>query len=304
MELYYVTNNDLKFQIAKKILDVNLKQIKLDIPEIKSVNIEEIAIKKAKDAYEKLKKTLIVNVSSFLVKNLNNFSNTYLQAEEILKSMTRLQDKTCYYLDVIVYINEYEIKVFVEKTKSEITKINAKGPYYYYDEILIKERKQKPICFFNKNISENLCYYKLNKYLKKRKVARGIIFFADKVLLLYRNRLDEHKKMLKYYAIPGGGVEKNETIEEACIREVFEEVSLKVKIKKYLGYEEYEKGICYYYLTEYLSGDIKLGGEELKNNNSNNFYEPRLISISKLDTLTIPGGGVEVIKKAYQYFHN
>ena len=132
----------------------------------------------------------------------------------------------------------------------------------------------------------------------KRKVSRGIIFIDDKVVLLKRIR-KENNKYLHYYAIPGGGIEENETIEDACIREIKEEVSLDVTINKYLGVEEYETGICYYYKVNYLGGKPILGGEEKERNNPDNYYEVSLIDIKDLDNIFIYGQGISMIKKAF-----
>ena len=133
---------------------------------------------------------------------------------------------------------------------------------------------------------------------EKRKVSRGIIFIEDKVVLLKRVRKDGNN-FLHYYAIPGGGVEEGETLEEACLREVYEEVTLKVSMNKYLGMEEYEGGICYYYKVNYLGGTPVLGGEEKEQNNPNNSYEVALIDIKELDNIFIYGNGIDMIKKAY-----
>ena len=75
-------------------------------------------------------------------------------------------------------------------------------------------------------VYEKNIYEKIFNFLKKRKVARGITFIDDKVLLLKRVRRDG-EKILNYYAIPGGGVEKDETKEEACLREIEEETNIK-----------------------------------------------------------------------------
>ena len=131
----------------------------------------------------------------------------------------------------------------------------------------------------------------------KRIVSRGIIFIGDKVVLLKRIR-KEGDEYLHYHAIPGGGVEGDETLEEACIREVKEEVSLDVTIDKYLGVEEYDQGIVHYYKVNYLGGTPILGGEEKEKNNPDNYYEVELVDINNLDNITIYGKGVEKIKEA------
>ena len=119
----------------------------------------------------------------------------------------------------------------------------------------------------------------------KRAVSRGIIFIDEKIVLLKRIR-KENDKYLHYYAIPGGGIEVNETKEEACIREVKEEVNLDVTIQKYLGTEEYDTGICHYFLVNYLGGTPILGGEEKEHNNPDNYYEVELIDITQKDQTT------------------
>ncbi len=138
----------------------------------------------------------------------------------------------------------------------------------------------------------------------KRVVSRGIIFIDDKVVLLKRIRKDGHN-YLHYYAIPGGGVEGNESLEEACIREIEEEVSLKVSIHSYLGMEEYDTGICHYFQVNYLGGTPILGGEEKERNNPDNYYEVVLLNDKEIDNIYIYGKGIEMIKKAkMQTFEN
>lgn len=138
----------------------------------------------------------------------------------------------------------------------------------------------------------------MNNNIKKRIASRGIIFIDSKVVLLKRIR-KEGNNYLHYYAIPGGGVEDGESIEDACIREIKEEVSLDITINEYLGMEEYDKGICHYFKVNYLGGTPILGGEESINNNPDNYYQIELIDINNLDTIYIYGKGIEMIKKAY-----
>lgn len=302
--MIFVTSNKLKYEACKKIIpDIQKKE--LDLKEIQSSDPLEIAINKAKSAFAILKEPLIINDSSFYINALNGFPGVYasyvestLGYDNLFNLMKDKTDRSCYYLDILVYIDNCTYKVFTAKTLGHLATDYVDGSYFPYDKLFIKEGDTKPICFTKNNMYENICYLELKKYLEKRKVSRGITFFDDKVLLLYRRR-KENDKYLEYYAIPGGGIE-NETYENACIRELKEETSIDAKIIKYLKCEEYETGICYYYLTEYISGDIKLGGEELEHNSLDNYYETRLVPINDLDNIFIYGIGKELIKEVFK----
>lgn len=55
------------------------------------------------------------------------------------------------------------------------------------------------------------------------KAARAIIIENDRILVMHRN-----KSGSQYYTLVGGRVDQNETIEEALVREVFEETGMHV----------------------------------------------------------------------------
>ena len=60
-----------------------------------------------------------------------------------------------------------------------------------------------------------------------RKPIRAVaIVIRDKQVLLMWRKLHGHE----YYVLPGGGVEGEETVEEAVLREIQEETSLNIKI--------------------------------------------------------------------------
>ena len=135
----------------------------------------------------------------------------------------------------------------------------------------------------------------MTKYINnKRIVARGITFIDNNILLIERYRKDG-EKLLHYFTIPGGGVEDDETQEEAAIRETLEETCVNVEVIEYLEEEDYKTGICYWYYMKYLSGTPTLGGEEKERNNPDNSYKVVLINMNYIDKINILGRG-NVIK--------
>lgn len=75
--------------------------------------------------------------------------------------------------------------------------------------------------------------------LQKDRV-RVIVYRDDGDILLVKNRFSRQK-----WALPGGGVKYNESYEQAAVREVLEEIGLKIHNLRYLGkansHESYAK---------------------------------------------------------------
>ncbi len=121
----------------------------------------------------------------------------------------------------------------------------------------------------------------------KRISSRGIIIEDGFLLTVYRRKRKEDGTYKKYYVIPGGGLEANETLEENVIREMKEELSVDIEIIGYLGCKEDTKEISHYYSCKIIKGEPQLGGPELKRNCPTNYYEIRRIKIKDLDHFDI-----------------
>lgn len=133
----------------------------------------------------------------------------------------------------------------------------------------------------------------------KRICGRAIIIKDDEILLMFRRR-KINGVLKEYYAIPGGKLENGESIEECTVREIKEEFNIDVEILNYLGKVEDEHNIGHLYNCKYLSGELKLGGEELEESNPDNYYEVRKIKLSELDNIEILKENKILIKKAMQ----
>ena len=137
----------------------------------------------------------------------------------------------------------------------------------------------------------------------RRVVARGITFIDDNILLIERYK-KENNQFLHYFTIPGGGVENDETIQDAAIRETKEETTCDVEIIEYLGEEYYPGGICHWFYCKYLNGTPTLSGEEKERNNSDNYYKVVLIDMKNIDNINILGKGKEFVKQCYLKYKN
>lgn len=116
-----------------------------------------------------------------------------------------------------------------------------------------------------------------------RKRAAGIIIKDGKILLLHRQKAGR-----VYYIIPGGGIEKGETPEQAAKREIKEETNLDVEIGELAseliggyGYPEY------FFLVKNIQGEAQLGGEELEKNCEENHYAIAWVELDKLKEINL-----------------
>ncbi len=122
----------------------------------------------------------------------------------------------------------------------------------------------------------------------------GVIFFEGNNLILIRRKNPPFQGEL---ALPGGFVDIGETVEEACVREVYEETSLKVKIKELIGvYSKPERDprghtVSIAYLCVPTS-------KNQKPNAKDDAESLELIPLSELDRLNIAFDHAEIIADA------
>jgi 8-oxo-dGTP diphosphatase len=122
------------------------------------------------------------------------------------------------------------------------------------------------------------------KELFKKRIRAGVIIIdKDKVVLLWRKFNGN-----EYFVFPGGGKEEDETLEEAAVREAFEETSLVVKVEKFIYKLSNETNEQNFFLCSYISGEPKLGiGNEADESSESNQYEPMWKSIIEVSSLNL-----------------
>ena len=130
--------------------------------------------------------------------------------------------------------------------------------------------------------------------MKRTRVA-GIIPMENGFALMHRTEVKKRKDYQNYYTFPGGGLEEGETEEEGTIREIKEELGIKVKVTKKLyemNSEKFEQREIFY-LCEYIDGKFGTGdGPEFSgdpNYKDSGNYIPEIVQKEKIkDILLLP----------------
>jgi len=113
--------------------------------------------------------------------------------------------------------------------------------------------------------------------------------------VLFLQRVLNAKSSPGFFCLPGGKIEKNQTIEQAVRAEVFQETNLNLLDLKPFSYEHgqntYETNYFHYYFTARPSGVLKL------NHDSSGFGGFNLEELTDYD---IAFGNREMVQKYFQ----
>lgn len=127
--------------------------------------------------------------------------------------------------------------------------------------------------------------------------ASGLVIKDGNVLLMKQTYNGD-----EFYNIPGGAVEEDETIEEACIREVMEEFNIRVSVKRLIYIIDSPSRINFVFDCEYIDGEIELGGPEKDRMNEQDMYEVCWLDISKISSINLKP--VETKTAVIKYLEN
>ena len=181
MKLYYVTGNQMKIDLAKKIYkDYNIEIIQenIDVPEIQSLDCETVAKFSCEYACETLNKPVLKNDSGLVIPSLKGFpgalakyTENEIGAEGYVKLLDGL-DKKCYWIEILAYKEPgKEVVTFTSITYGKIADKVHEGRGYPFDKIFIPDNDTRTFSEMTYeeqlNYFNNDAYYKLKDYLKK-----------------------------------------------------------------------------------------------------------------------------------------
>jgi len=138
--------------------------------------------------------------------------------------------------------------------------INAKNNEVF--ELGIKADLQKSLVDFSWNLKGNIYTTKNGIRLKEKLIRDSVVFILIKdSKFLAEKRKSADSLMPNKIVIPGGHIERNESMEDALKREIFEELNVKANDFKFLGRFLFDAGseimILNYFLCRQWKGKIK-----------------------------------------------
>ncbi len=116
---------------------------------------------------------------------------------------------------------------------------------------------------------------------KKIRIRVAVVLRQGDQVLLVRH----HKQGMKYWLLPGGGLEIGETIEECARRELKEETQLDIDVGDFLFMNEsippdhHRHVVNLYYEGKIIGGELKMGNDEA-------LYEVGFVDIEQISELT------------------
>lgn len=175
-DLTVVTTSADKLAEINKILGTNHKVSKIEIPEIQSLNLNEVITEKAKEAYKKIRKPVLVEDVSLEIKALKGLPGTFVKfflqtlgTEGTVKLVGKSKSDTTVTAAVAIYDGN-NLKVFKGIVYGTLSPKN-KGPHGFgFDKVFIpkgyiKTYAQMPDSLKNKISHRAKALKKVKKYL-------------------------------------------------------------------------------------------------------------------------------------------
>jgi len=151
-ELFFASSNSHKFEEAKRILskmEIDLTLFKTELEEIQSDSLAQIATHKARDAYTKVQKPVIIEDDGLFIDSLDGFPGPYssyaydtIGNKGILKLLENHKVRDAKFVAIIVYCNGDVIHLFESSIPGKISNIIEEGGWGY-DPIFLPDGESK-----------------------------------------------------------------------------------------------------------------------------------------------------------------
>ncbi|OGE11657.1 hypothetical protein A3H87_04835 [Candidatus Curtissbacteria bacterium RIFCSPLOWO2_02_FULL_42_37] len=142
-DLIVVTTNKNKLSEINTILGTNHQVSKIDIPEIQSLDLDEVITAKAKAAYEKLRKPVLVEDVSLQIKALGNLPGPFVKfflatlGTEGTVRLVKDRDTTTKATDAVAIFDGKNLKIFRGTVVGTLSSKNRGTHGFGFDKVFI-----------------------------------------------------------------------------------------------------------------------------------------------------------------------
>ena len=152
-ELFFASSNEHKFQEAERILanlGMQINLFKTTLEEIQSNNLNDIAEKKAINAYDLIQKPVIIEDDGLFINALNGFPGPYssyvydtIGNKGIMDLLENSKVRDAKFVSIIAYCDsDCDVKLFESSIPGKISSVIEKGGWGY-DPIFIPDGESK-----------------------------------------------------------------------------------------------------------------------------------------------------------------
>lgn len=142
-DIVVVTSNKNKVSEINEILGTNHQVSKIDIPEIQSLDLNKVVTYKAKEAYRRIKKPVLVEDISFNIHALKGLPGPFVKffmqtlgTEGTAKLVGKTKTDTTVVAAVAIYDGK-ELKIFKGEVLGTLSRENRGTSGFYFDRIFI-----------------------------------------------------------------------------------------------------------------------------------------------------------------------
>jgi non-canonical purine NTP pyrophosphatase (RdgB/HAM1 family) len=168
--MIFVTGNHQKLKEFEEILEVKLDYLDLDLEEIQSIEVKEVAEHKARQAYEILKEPVIVEDTGLYFEELKGLPGALVKF--FVKKLTL--DQICFLVKenrsakavtCIAYFDGKELKTFIGETEGKIALKPRGNNGFGWDAIFIPEG-------YDRTFAELTDEEKISKFMRKEAIKK------------------------------------------------------------------------------------------------------------------------------------
>ena len=182
MDLVFVTSNQNKAQEVKHILGIEIETAGLDLPELQSLRVDEVAKTKVKTAYGIVKRPVIVEDTGIYIKSFAGFPGALakwfvngLGYEAACRSVDVSKDRGAYAETCVAFYDGKILKTFTGRIYGKIAHKPRGAGNFGWDKIFIPNGYKKTFAEMTmeqkaKISMRSVAVRKLGKFLKSKEI--------------------------------------------------------------------------------------------------------------------------------------